>query len=432
MQENQHFLLKLFSLILLCTLFFTAFSRIGTFAYEKVFMQDTPFSDVTFIGPVEVHGIQKDDVSHRLNQPIANWQSANGVQLSFADQKVDIPGKLFRFHVEESIAAAVPGNANPLYTTIHEQDLIEELRKILDETILSNVNIKSLRARLEEEAGALNTKVSVIKISDHMGEGVVKRQSILSNAEIKIDGTSLSSWLESHSQVIIPAQDSFSFLELLNDEDPFLSNELLTKISSGIYEAILPTNIQIMERYIGKELPEGITAGFEARVVKEKMDLMLFNPNDSDITIQFDKVNNRTVEVSVLGIDLGNSYKVRFENKKTYEPKKIIQYQDNIKNVFSSERKGRKGSSVSVYRDEYNSQGERLKTTLIAEDFYLPVNEIIIRKIAYPETSETETTESQRSESEKIDGEVQGVVESEADQKDTIAEDSTELANGER
>lgn len=384
MLQKQMFLLKLSATVIACTLFFTAFTQIGTLAYEKVFRIENALSEGTFIGPVGVQGLQSTDANQKLNDTIVNWQKANSVNLSFADKKMEFPSRLFLFQIEESIAAAEPGVPNPLYATVTEQAIKEQLVYIVDETMLPFIDIKSLRAKLEEMAGALPSSKTNISLLNFIMDKSLTESKILSQAEIYIPGSGnrFSSLIDSYGEIIIPAKSSFSLLQSLKENGQGIySNELLTKLASGLYEAILPTNMQVVERNISKELPEGYKAGLEAKIAREKLDFILFNPNDTDIKIRFEKKNKNMISVSVIGMYTGITYKIRFEDKKEVEPKQIIHYADNIETVSKSEsKKGRKGYSVTVYRDSYNINGKLLDRFLISEDFYLPVNEVVIKE----------------------------------------------------
>lgn len=390
MQQNKPkmFSFQLFAAILICTLLITTFSQMAPRAYERVFQEEGTFSEGTYIGSIEVQGLSEQDAVTKVNDGVADWQKTNKISLSFADQKIELPSQFFHFQVEDSIASASSGRSTPLFVFVKDKELKEQLALLADEKTLSFVDMKGLLAKLEEEAGNLSSSSVTLKLTDFMSEAYLSKKEVLAQSDISITETQqLSAWLNSHSEVVIPSNINFSFLDILKDEEQTIyTNDFLSKLSSGIYRTVLSTNLQIVERHISKEFPDGFELGYEAKIMLGKMDLILFNPNDMDITIQFKKKNNNTVTVTALSLDTGYSYKTRTENKKTYEPKKIYQYVADLSTVKKNQSKvGKKGYSIKIYRDCYDADGALLKSELVSEDFYLPVNEVVLKEIGSPD-----------------------------------------------
>ncbi|WP_108669429.1 VanW family protein [Peribacillus acanthi] len=383
MEQKTAIPLRLFLIILFCTLFITAFSRIGVFAYETVFQNKLLFVQNTFIGPVSVASLEQNQAIQKLNEKTIEWKSSSKVEISFSDKSIQLPSDMFYFQIEESILSAGDGMSNPLFVTVKEQQLKDQLLMITDESIVETIDLKRLKMEIEKTVGTLQQSIVSFKLSEFISEDTLTKNVVLSEVTKEIpDKEKTERWLTKHKEMVIPAKSNFSLLNYLKEtNESTFSSEFLTTIASSMYQSILPTNLQIVERHTSKEIPNGIQLGFEAKILKDEMDFIIFNPNDREYVISFvPQESGMTIQVK--GMQAGLSYKVRLENEKSYEPKKIIRYVANLNSIKSEQKiKGKKGYSISVYRDIFDPKGERLEAVLMAEDFYLPVNEVVFEEI---------------------------------------------------
>ncbi|WP_163101774.1 VanW family protein [Peribacillus alkalitolerans] len=398
MEQKAAISLRLFFIILFCTLFITAFSRIGVFAYETVFQPKLLFTENTYIGPVSVANLEQDQAIQKVIEETSTWSSSPKVEISFSDKSIPLPNELFYFQIDESVLAAGEGMTNPLFVTVKEQELKEQLLLLTDETIAEKIDVKRLKIEIEKTVGTLLQKAIVpFKLSEYISEDTLTQNVVLSEVKKEIKDKSQSElWLRKHREIVIPAKTNFSLLNYLQQtKESGFSNEFLTVIASSMYQSILPTNLQIVERHTSKEIPEGVQLGFEAKILKDDMDFIIFNPNDKEFVISFLPLETG-LAIQVKGMKAGLSYKVRLENEKSYEPKKIIRYVANLNSIKPEQKvKGKKGYSISIYRDIFDQKGERLETVLIADDFYLPVNEVVFEEIGRAELGASEGIEQQ-------------------------------------
>ena len=152
----------------------------------------------------------------------------------------------------------------------------------------------------------------------------------------------------------IPAHSNFSFIKDFIGKKTDFSNDFLSKVASVLYEASLATNLEIVERSISTELPEGYKLGYEAKVNLKDLDFTLYNPNDYEITVAFRVENGNTLVADLNGFMTGKSYKVVERNRITYPYKQIIQYTTN---PLVNNEPGKEGYSVMIYRNIYDSAG---------------------------------------------------------------------------
>ncbi|RFU71567.1 hypothetical protein D0469_00190 [Peribacillus saganii] len=416
MKLGHPFPFRIFLIILFCILFITAFSRFGAYAYETVFLAKENFSEGTMLGPVNIENLSYDQAFSKVNGEVGNWKKNSNVVLTLSDRNVAIPLDMVYLLIEESLGAAVNDQENKLYSTIQQSDLEKQVLLIADESLAKAIDIKRLKAEIENSISALPAGKLEFKLADYIAEGAGVKQDVIASSKLNIiDTKHLEQWLKTHGELNIPAKMNVSFLQLVTTEQGAKYPAVfLSEIASVLYSSILPTNVQILERHTSQELPNGIEAGYEAKVIPGEMDLLLFNPNDFDIKVRFSSKEPGTVTAEVLGLNVGFTYKIRMENKKEYQPKQIIQYVPDINMIQNRvKQEGKKGYSVSVYRDILDSQGKKIESIILAEDFYLPVNEIVVEEIVQPSTQapdlfptgQTDTSAVQENQTESLDNE---------------------------
>ncbi|MGX2960746.1 VanW family protein [Peribacillus sp. JNUCC 23] len=373
--------LRVLAIVVLSTIFIMSFSQLGVKAYEKFLQQDQKFAANTFIGTVQVSGESTKQANENLIYTIAEWQSKSRLSLTFADRKMTIPMDFIHFSLEESVQDAENGMDNPLFATITETNIRQLLKEIVDEQVIERVKVDQLQAEIQRQAGLLDVNERVISLTKFFEESV--SVSVISHAKKQhIDVKSLSSWVESTHPITIPAFGEFSFINDLSVNAGSWTDEFLTQVASLVYEASLSTNLQILERNTSQEVPVGVTAGYEAKVNRNGMDLKLANPNDFEMTVTIKATQPGVLIVEISGYETEQQYKVVLKDSKTIPYRKIIQYTALLPNGSETIKKsGKLGYSVSVYRETYNSLNEKLDSVQISNDFYLPVNEVVLKEI---------------------------------------------------
>lgn len=367
--------IKTFLLVFVGANFLMFFPQLVTYAYNVLFQSEQNFARNTSIGTVLVEGLSPKDAETKVLKAAEQWQKSQAYTLTFADQSVQIPLQNFSFVVPESIASAEAGVANTLYVNVDANDLTNQLIKLVGSDFLENINQQALKAELEKQAG-LFASTKTISIT-HFLRGEAANRQVISSANISIhDVNSLQQWVEQHPQLTIPAHANYSFVQNIVGKQTEFSDDFLSKAASALYEASLATNLEIIERSISTELPEGYKLGYEARVNRSNLDLILYNPNDYDMTVQFQVENGNTLIAEITGFVTGKSYKVVERNRITYPYKQIIQYSND---PTSKPQSGKEGYSIQIYRNIYDASGIKIKTSLIAKDFYLPVNEVVVK-----------------------------------------------------
>ena len=143
------------------------------------------------------------------------------------------------------------------------------LIELVGNDFLKNINQQAVKAELEKQAG-LFTPTQTISINDYLRGEAAKRE-VISSAKTSINETnSLQTWVNQHPKLTIPAHANFSFVKDTVGKNTVFSNDFLSKVASVLYEASLATNLEIIERSISTELPEGYKPGYEAKVNRQR------------------------------------------------------------------------------------------------------------------------------------------------------------------
>ena len=251
---------------------------------------------------------------------------------------------------------------------------------------MAAVKIKDLKKAIETQAGWLGTKEQTIHVANFFSPESDVSKEVLASAETQ---SGFISELVEPITILISPYAKFSFLDEFAVQYPSWSEEMLTDAASALYEASLQTNLQIIERQISQVRPKGIQVGFEAKAKRDDINFILENPNDYPLELTFHSKENGQLNVEISGYPLGKRYEVRLAEIKSYPFRIIVQY-DPLAPVGSETVKqvGINGTSVTVYRDIFSVNGDKVKTEKISDDFYLPVHQIVVRPIV----SSTDTT----------------------------------------
>lgn len=366
-------------------MFITCFSQLAVFAYEKAFPPSRIFANGTVIGPIDVGNLSEDEAASKLSEAMGIWQNKQEITVSFSDQKRTIPAMDVKFLLQESIRSAEDGVTNPLYADISKKTVRSVLVEMAGEEFVSNLDVTKLKSEIERKAGLLgkdgNEIVAIKFLRDNL------ETKVLSRAEMNVtDAEDAASFVEHHSTFTIPAFQTVAFMKDVMVNDQTFSEAFLTEAASALYKASLATNLQIIERHKSVELPSGVEAGYEAKVNESDLDFIVNNPNDTELTVTFKLKQQGVLVAEIRGYPNGKKYTVRQENPKTYPFKTIVRYTSDPSEPAASP--GKQGYSVSVYRDVHDSSGEIIDYKLMAKDFYLPVNEVVVK-----ETKEEEVPE---------------------------------------
>ncbi|MBB6177433.1 vancomycin resistance protein YoaR [Anoxybacillus tengchongensis] len=372
---------KLFFTLLITVSYLLASTKLATWAYES-FVSKDKFAEGTMIGPIDVSNRSYEEAREQMSQKVNEWKQSATMTLVLEGKKVTVQTNHFTFHIEESMKQAVSGKRTPLLVSVDTkalQDAISSLNASSDW-----LDVEKMKKQLEQAAASLtSTQLSLVQ---YVREDM-QQQTILSQAVIP-----LHEELRAMSQttIVVEPKQMFSVLDFFKKQGMGLSKEAMTLFASVLYEAIVPTNFEIVERHTSTVLPNGVKAGFEAAVEQDKKDFIFFNPNDRAYTFEL-MIEGNDMRASLIGAPFIYQYVLKTDPIEYYDPKTIVQYSALLKpNEKRVKEEGKKGMLIRLYKEVYDRNRTLVETVLVSEDFYPPIHRVEVRGLR-SETSETPT-----------------------------------------
>ncbi|WP_180271400.1 G5 domain-containing protein [Fredinandcohnia onubensis] len=364
---------KLFTLMIACFLFIFTFSHVGASTFRTYFSGEL-FTDGTMIGPIDVSGLTKDEAKQRLQTEINKWNhTAEVIIMNGGDQEKIVKDELFVFPIEEVVKLANSGSSNPLPVVVNKQRLEDTLQSLTQKK-LDSFKQEDLYNDLKEKASKLSTGAIEVSLVNYI---IVDETEVISEATILniSDDLGIYKWVKEVGEIQIEPAQSFSLSKFMSQlEGSTFSDDTLSIIATGIYEAILPTNFKIIERHISSELPTYAKLGYEARYGRNK-DLIFYNINPYQYKLKFSRIE-KGLHLQLIGAKLPGEYKISLEDETVYNPKTIKQYSDTVKSgKVEVKENGKKGQMITVYRTSKVNDKEPEKVKL-SEDYYRPVHRI--------------------------------------------------------
>ncbi|WP_040207776.1 G5 domain-containing protein [Neobacillus jeddahensis] len=382
---------KFFLTLLLCTVYTFGFSNYGALAYDHLF--NNQFKSGTKISTVDVSGLSEKKALSLLKDQQQEWESNTAIIMKYKEKALRLNLNSFDFHLEESLEIANSQQKSELQVGINDKNLDSFLGQLSPDLVGNKLFDKaSLKKELISYASKLDKGNHVIQVNNFFS--TQQKGDVISESTIPFQDQNgeFDQWVQQFPSIVIGPQSSFSLLNQLEIAESY-SSETLGKIAGAIYKAIIPTNFVITERHISRELPSYAEEGFEVKIdSSNNMDFVFTNPNDQTFTLSFKKMD-QLLYVSVEGTKLPYSYKAVQNDKETFPPKTIIQY--DAKLPLYSEKiaiKGKEGVIIKVFREKMDKDGSLLDKTLLAEDFYPPINQVIIHSLLTKGTASSTNT----------------------------------------
>ncbi|MGJ3205654.1 VanW family protein [Geobacillus thermoleovorans] len=375
---------KLFVVMAVCTVYFIAFSHLGTFAHDVLAPDDGRLGPGTAVGPVSLSGMTPERARQAVVERVNEWRATASISLQYQEKRIDLPADAFAFRLAESTKRFVDGRRTPLFVIADLEKCLQAAAAIVPPAALSALDIKKLGADLEGQAAQLQKPSSPIDLARYISFAN-GRQPVVSEAAASAPDSSAVRWLSSERRAVIKAKQLFSFGDYMKKVKADLSDEAADAIASAVYRAVLATNFTVVERYTSRMLPDGVTPGFEAAISGGR-DLEWFNPNTTDYTLLL-RHDGRKVRVAIIGLPFAYQYIIRLGEAESIEPRVIVRYDARLApDEKRTEQIGRPGLVVTVER-EVRDGARLVRKETVSEDFYPPTYTIHVRGLEVPESN---------------------------------------------
>lgn len=379
--SNQNFI-KIFLILIISTAFIASIMYGTSFAVDRFLPSNNHFATDHKIASVEVQGLSREEARDILTDEITNWTISTPITFSFKENEADAEN-LFYFDIERSIDNALNTELTQteLIVVINETELNELINSLSVKDLVSEIDIDTLKQKLLNHASQLiktplHINLYEYLLPEYVEEEVTINSVTLTDFDKKADLIHLINQLNDY---VIEPKMTFSVHEFINNVS--VQNDYTASVlATAIYQVILPTNFEIVERNTSIELPSYSELGYEAAVDKQN-DLKFHNPNMMTYTIKA-QLNGDELEISLHGIPFENIYSIVKRNEKSYKPKTIVHYSERLSEFSRTvTESGKQGYSVEVVRKITDSFGRNIEEVVIFEDFYLPTHKVEVRGV---------------------------------------------------
>jgi len=343
------------------------------------------------IGGQEVDSLKKDEIISLLNSKILEWKQ-NPIVLTGNNTNLTIKPEWFSFDVETSVNQYFNQVDMPWYVFWESAPSVH-----IPLQFSMNPEITSL---IEEKA-QLNTEETLSNIINHVGilsiepiETVALDFSVFESERIAFDvenitinSSGLTNIVSALNEQVIGSGEVFSLLERLSGLNLDANEESADFVASVLYNVLLQTDFEIVERHSQGIIPGYLEPGVEVEIRKNtNIDLKFVNKNNTPAILKV-QIKGTELLVEIYSVPLETEATYRVTDRVEIKPKTIYRYSDDLK--VGDEKlvqEGKPGLRVSVYRTISEKSGPFEKEELISQDFYPPVNRIILKSSLVPET----------------------------------------------
>ncbi|OLS41523.1 G5 domain-containing protein [Bacillus sp. MRMR6] len=373
MSSKYQQLMKLFTVLFLTTAVIFSSSHFGSEAFGKFSNNDGKFYEGTTIGSVNLTGKTENEAIAMLEEKYVEWVNSTKITLQYSEKTVNFDVNLFQFDATETVLNLKEGQNNHASLTIDLLQVEEQINVLFQQVDSKEIELTKLTADLTNTASQLQSGTFSFALNkDYLL--VANKKAVISEVVVELDSVSdeLYSLIKNNPEIVIAEEAVFSFLEFAKAQK-VENSSALDLLATGIYQAVLPTNLSIKERSISGSLPSYAELGYEAMVNSAKgVDLVIVNPNNATYTLGFDLVPG-SLKVTLMGDQLLYKYEISKKDQQELKPKTIIQYSPLLlPGKTKVENAGADGKIVKVYRNIYEGS-QLLKAELISEDYYPPV-----------------------------------------------------------
>ncbi|MBP1930220.1 VanW family protein [Ammoniphilus resinae] len=365
-----------FLILILSVSLLVGFSHSSVFGI-KSFVGEFQFASGATIGAISVEGLNRREATVKVEKAVENWLGEPSIQLSWNGKDSSIYPSVFQFDIPTSIEQASSTGSSPLKLTILHEALENNMSQLLDKDIMQHVDYLSLEKAMEDLAVTLPVQKSLLNLSDYLEKEsspsvVIGKNTVSNQAKQPVD---LQIFAKLNNYTIEPGE-SVSLLTLMGkNQFSEAEHNSLNLAAAGIYQLLLHTNLEMIERHIGRTKPAYTDLGFEASIIPNHWDLVFKNPNPGPYTLRTVYQNDQ-LTVSLEGAKLSARYQPFLLAKKGLEPKTIVHFNSNLSvGEKVTVEKGELGYHVEVYRQKWED-GKLVGKEWISEDYYPPIHRV--------------------------------------------------------
>lgn len=334
------------------------------------------------IGGVEIEGLNDQKMEEALQAAVSSWLS-KPLAVTGGGVTTKIEPSQFQFDVTSSINEYKRLTKKPWYAfwkskrTVHiplQVNLNEEIKVQLQGVGVWDVE-KTFDSVMEKASYLKGHEVKATVLDTNLLES---ERIGLSIEEIPTTTLGVSEVAEVLNDKIIPPDEHFSLLTVLAENTELANVEGLDFVASMLYNTVLQTDFEILERHAQSGIPPYLQAGTEASInlVLEK-DLQFINLSALPAKLKM-SIDGNSLKVELFSQVKEKDITVRVEKDRIVDPRIIYRYSNELAaGKEKTIQEGTKGLRIEVYRSilEQGISSE----VLMSRDYYAPINRIVER-----------------------------------------------------
>ncbi|MCM3765454.1 VanW family protein [Neobacillus niacini] len=406
--SNNKQMLKLFVVLFFSTTFIFSSSHFAAKAVEGLSKVDGKFAEGTTIGMINISGKTKEEAVNLLEEKYVEWMKGISFEMLYGDKSAPFDVNLFELDSSATVAAINDGQKNTANITVDKAMAEEQLKGLFPLLKAEEIDWEKLTQTLNQIASLFEPGTHSYKLyPDYLIADQIKDDVVISETVVQLDNapSELLSIVNQTLTIEIAADATFSLLGFAAN-NKLTDTKTLNLLATGIYQAVLASNFEIVERNISSSLPGYAKLGYEAMVIPDKkVDLVVKNPNMASYFLEM-QVDNNQLKVALKGQKLLYSYKLTVKDEQKLTPKTIIQYSSSVKpGKTKIQTNGEDGQIIKLYRDIYQDS-QFIKSEFVSEDYYPANYKVEIHGLAAstesPATGTTDGTKNTESSNSTI------------------------------
>ncbi|RKL65921.1 hypothetical protein CR203_17770 [Salipaludibacillus neizhouensis] len=363
-------------------LFYITFG--GDYVYTAYYEEET-FENNTFIATADISNLTHEEAIAVVETEVENWKVSAEASFRWYEQEVKSNVESIDFFVEESVTNADMNKASS-YDLMAEID-VTYLRDNLSQFSfyfqdMNLVNEEQLEIEVLETAVSLPNSELELNVHEFLNSDVQEKETVLYSATRQLDSPLLEAWSNEMPEIVIEGDSRFSLSEVFEGQNiESTEGNPLSILGSAVFETLLHSNFQLVERHQPERLNEGIPLGFDTQVVIGEQDLVFDNPNPVSYELELE-YDNGLLTVELIGENLPYTVTVEMEDVHDLEPKTIVNYTEQLSSGGSSvEEMGSNGTTYDIVRTFDFPENEWQVEEWIANDYYPPEHRVELRNV---------------------------------------------------
>lgn len=341
------------------------------------------------IAGVNVNGLDQKEIENVLNEAINEWLSGDIKVIGGGIDLLIDPSKL-EFDIPATIAEYQALTDKSWYAFWESERVVHIPLKVEDRGDIHREISAVATWETDETYNQLMSQASLLK--GHEVEAKLSNLDIYNNERLALtisdtptDAFGLEHVVSLLDGTMVNPGEEFSFINTVSENATKVNGGALNFVSSLLYDAVLQTEYEILERHQGNVIPTNVELGKEATINMYLNEDFKFR-NNTDIAGKI----NASVEGNSLKVEI-TSYIKESEiyvsvDREILSPRIVYRYSKDLPIGYEQLiQEGSEGYRVLVSRTI--SENGHTEQQLISRDYYPPVNQIVLKSSKVPEQS---------------------------------------------